>query len=244
MPGPPTWSKTAVDAAGRELAHARRDVLGAVVDGDRAERAQLLVLGRARRADDAHAGVHRELDEQRADAAGRAEHDDGLPGLHARAAVQHPPRRHAVDDRRLGRHRVEPRGDRHEVARVEQHAVGPAADLGERGDPHALATPGAPRRRRAARPCRRGRSRARTGTAAGRSSGRGASAARRRRRPWPRRGRAPGRPGGGELALADPQGLRGADAGELDLGDSHHHPPFVRSLTLEEDSSGSYGGCQ
>ena len=83
------------------------------------------------------AGVARELHEHGADAARRAEHDDRLAGAHARAAVQHAPRRHAVDDDRLRRGGVHAVRDRDEVARVEHHAVGPAADLGQRRDARA-----------------------------------------------------------------------------------------------------------
>ena len=78
MPGPPTWSNTAATPSGRERAHARGDVLAAVVDRDRAERAQVLLLGRAGGADHADAGVAGELHEDRADAARGAEHDDRL----------------------------------------------------------------------------------------------------------------------------------------------------------------------
>ena len=74
------------DAAGRDLAHARGHVLRAVVDGDRAERGDALLLRRPGDADDGHPRVAGELDEQRADAAGRTEHDDRLPGPDARAS--------------------------------------------------------------------------------------------------------------------------------------------------------------
>jgi hypothetical protein len=78
--------------------------------------------------------VRGDLDERGPHAAGRAEHDDRLPPLHARAAVQHPPRGDAVDHDGLERDRVEPLGHRHEIGRVEHGAVGPAADLRERRD--------------------------------------------------------------------------------------------------------------
>ena len=59
-----------------------------------------MVAGR-RGADDADAVVLGELDEDAADAAVGAEHQDRLAGLHVRGAVQHLPRGDAVHDHRL-----------------------------------------------------------------------------------------------------------------------------------------------
>src|SRR5262249_21973762 len=53
---------------------------------------------------------------------------------HTRAAMQHPPGGDAVDDDGLGGGGIDVDGDGDEVVRVEDDAVGPAADLGERGD--------------------------------------------------------------------------------------------------------------
>ena len=126
----------------------------------------------------------------RADASGRAEHDDRPPG---RTFAARWSMRHAVTPLTTTVSAATgstPAGQRHDVGRVEDDAVGPAAGLRQRGDglPHGAGAAGA----RAARRRRRGRSRGRTGTAAGRSTCRGASAARRTRRRSPRRGRRPG----------------------------------------------------
>ena len=117
----------------------------------------------------------------------------GLPGPDPGLAVQHLPGGDAVDDERLGlgrgrRRRGPPRGRAASTSDV----AGPAAGLGDRRHPgptSAGSTP-APTAVHDGRP---GRSRARTGTSAGRGSGRGASAARRTRRRWPPPRRAPGR---------------------------------------------------
>ena len=136
--------------------------------------------------------VARELDERRADAAGRTEHDDRLPGGDPRAAVQHPPRGHAVDDDGLGRLADRrPSGTGTRSAASSSDAVGPAADLGQRRDalPDAGVVAAAGRALDDADEVVAGDERERR---AGRSTCRGASAARRTTRRWPGRARAPG----------------------------------------------------
>ena len=81
------------------------------------------------------AGVARERDQDRPDAAGGTEHEDGVAALDLGAAEQHAVGGDAVDDhglRLLGRHALR---DGHEVALVEQDAVRPRPGLGQRGHP-------------------------------------------------------------------------------------------------------------
>ena len=78
MPGAADVVEDRRDAVRRELAHAREDVLAAVVDRGRAELAQPLLLLRPGGPDHVDARVAGELDEHRPDAARRAEDDDRL----------------------------------------------------------------------------------------------------------------------------------------------------------------------
>ena len=87
-----------VHAAGGQFPDAGGQVGVAVVDRLDAQFAQRVVVARAGRADDARAGVPGELDQDRAHAAAGAQHEDGLPGAHLGAAVQHLVGGYPVDD--------------------------------------------------------------------------------------------------------------------------------------------------
>jgi hypothetical protein len=126
-----------VHSAGSEFADPRGHVPVAVVDGCDALLAQRLVVARGRRADHLRAGGPGELDEDRADTAVGAVHQDGLPRPDTRLAVQHLPGGDAVEHQGLRLRRADPGRHLHHVRRVDEHVAGPAADLEQGGHPGA-----------------------------------------------------------------------------------------------------------
>jgi hypothetical protein len=95
------------------------------------------VVAHGRGADHLRSRGLRELDEDGADAAVGAVHQDGLPRADAGLAVQHLPCRDAVDHHGLGLRRTDPLRDRHDIGGVDDHVAGPAADLQQYGHPAA-----------------------------------------------------------------------------------------------------------
>ncbi|EGJ78407.1 putative dehydrogenase [Streptomyces sp. Tu6071] len=134
-PGPSDVVEDGRDTLGRQLPHPRGHFAVVVVDRRDAERAQRLVVAGRRGADDLDARGACELDEDGADAAARAVHEDGLPGAHLGLAVEHLPGGDAVDDDGLGLLGAHALGHRYEVGGGDPYAARPAAHLEQRGHP-------------------------------------------------------------------------------------------------------------
>ena len=111
--------------AGSDLADPAGDVLDAVVHGDDAEVAEPSLLAAPGGPDDAQPVAERELHEDRTDAAGSAEDDDGRSGRRVESP-QDPQGGDAVGDHGLRCRRVDVVGDGDEVRGGEHDLLGPA----------------------------------------------------------------------------------------------------------------------